>query len=177
MLKNLQDKFNLLEQERKDLFAKLEVLDGDVLNYKPAADKWSITQIVFHLVKTEKLVVISMNREMKNIDFANKLGMKERLSSFILNTALKTSFKFKAPEIVRNVPDETDINDLMTKWTAARNNLKQTLEKLNAESSKKFLFEHPYSGRLNAPQTLNFLYNHFKHHLRQIEKLKWYSIR
>ena len=171
MLKNLQDTFNLLEQERKDLFAKLEMLDGDVLNYKPAADKWSITQIVFHLVKTEKLVVISMNRELKNINTAKKMGIKQALNSLLLNTALKTNLKFKAPEIVRKVPVEYDINELITKWITVRNNLKQALEKLNSDSIRKFVFEHPYSGKLDAVQTLNFLHNHFSHHLRQIEKL------
>jgi DNA gyrase/topoisomerase IV subunit A len=171
MLQNLHHKFILLEEERTELFTKLEKLDGRILNYKPAADKWSIVQIVFHLVKTEKLVVISINRELKNIDTSKKLGMKERLSALLLNTALKTNFKFKAPEIVRNVPVEYDINELITKWITVRNNLKQALEKLNSDSINKFVFEHPYSGKLDAVQTLNFLHNHFNHHLKQIEKI------
>jgi hypothetical protein len=170
MIEILLDQYLLLEEKRKKLYNLLESLDEQKLNFRPADDKWSITQIVFHLVKAEQLSVISINKEIRNTS-SRRAGVSAFVRSSLLKYALISPLKFKAPPIMGNVPKEYDINELKTKWLTVRNKLHIALGEVNKELSKKYLFTHPYAGKLNIYQTMDFLVQHFNHHYRQIKRL------
>jgi len=170
MIEILLDKYLILEDKRKKLYDLLETLDEKQLNYRPAEDKWSITQIVFHVVKAEQLSVISINKEMRNAD-SIKAGVSAFVRSSIMKYALMSPLKFKAPAIMGNIPKEYDINELKTKWLTVRNKLHTALGEVDNELGKRYLFTHPYAGKLNINQTMDFLVQHFNHHYRQIKKL------
>lgn len=170
MTEVLQKQYQLLEDKRKTLYDLLEKLDETQLNYRPTEDKWSITQIVFHLVKSEQLSVISINKEIRNTE-NRKAGISALVRSSLLKFALMSPLKFKAPAIMGNIPKEYDINELKTKWIKVRNKLNTALGEIDTELGKKNLFTHPYAGKLNIYQTMDFLVEHFNHHYRQIAKL------
>jgi uncharacterized damage-inducible protein DinB len=170
MIEELQKQYLILEDKRKKLYDLLEELDEEQLNFRPAEDKWSITQIIFHLVKAEQLTVISINKEMRNAD-NHKAGISAFIRSSLLKYALMSSLKFKAPAIMGNIPKEYDINELKTKWVTVRNKLDTALGEVDTKLGKKYLFTHPYAGKLNIYQTMDFLVNHFNHHNRQIVRL------
>ncbi len=170
MIEVIHKKYLILEENRKKLYALLESLDSTRLNYRPAEDKWSITQIIFHLVKAEQLSVISINKESRKSD-TRKAGMSSHFRALLLNSSLMTPLKFKAPSILGNMPKEYDINELLTKWLTVRNKLYNALGDIDNESGKRYMFEHPYAGKLNIYQTMDFLVRHFNHHHRQIKKL------
>ncbi len=170
MIDIVRDKYLLLEDKRKKLYALLETLDEKQLNYRPGEDKWSITQIVFHVVKAEQLSVISINKEMRDAD-SSKAGVSAFVRSSLLKYALMSPLKFKAPAIMGNIPKEYDINELKTKWLAVRNKLHNALGEIDNEYGKRYLFIHPYAGKLNIYQTMDFLVQHFNHHYRQIKRL------
>jgi len=170
MIEVLQKQYLLLEDKRKKLYDLLEKLDEEQLSYRPAEDKWSITQIVFHLVKSEQLSVISINKEIRNAD-NRKAGVSALVRSSLLKYALMSPLKFKAPAILGNVPAEYDIEELKTKWITIRNKLNTALGEVDTELGKKYLFTHPYAGKMNIYQTMDFLVHHFNHHNRQIKRL------
>jgi hypothetical protein len=170
MIEILLDKYLILEDKRKKLYEMLETLDDEQLNFRPAEDKWSITQIVFHLVKAEQLSVISINKEIRNAG-RGKAGVSAFVRSSLLKYALMSPLKFKAPAIMGNIPQEYDINELKTKWLTVRNKLHTALGEVDKELCKQYLFVHPYAGRLNIYQTMDFLVQHFNHHNRQMKVL------
>lgn len=170
MIEALRDKYLHLEDKRKNLYDLLETLDEKQLNFRPAEDKWSITQIVFHLVKAEQLSVISINKEIRNTN-SGRAGVSAFVRSSLLKFALISPLKFKAPPIMGNVPKEYDINELKTKWLTVRNKLHTALGEVDKELGKQYLFVHPYAGKLNIYQTMDFLVQHFNHHYRQIKRL------
>ena len=170
MIETIQKKYLILEANRNELFNLLEKLDEKQLNYRPAEDKWSITQIVFHLVKAEQLSVISINKEMKKTT-QQKAGISALVRASLLKYSLKSSLKFKAPPILGKMPESYDINELKTKWVTIRNKLNIALGEVNIDAGNKYMFTHPYAGRLNIHQTMDFLVEHFNHHYRQIKKL------
>jgi DinB superfamily len=163
-------KFLILEEKRNELYNLLDKLDEKRLDRKPAENKWSVTQIVFHLVKAEQLSVISINKEMKNTN-QQKTGLSALLRASLLKYSLKSPLKFKAPPILGKMPDTYDINELKTKWATIRNKLNIALDEVNEEAGNKYIFTHPYAGRLNIHQTMDFLVEHFNHHYRQIKNL------
>jgi hypothetical protein len=170
MIEILQNKFLLLEKNREKLYDELEKLDEKQLNYRPAEYKWSIVQIVFHLVKAEQLSVISINKQVKNSN-GRKAGLAAFFRSSLLRYSLMSPLKFKAPAILGNMAKEYDINELKTKWLNVRNKLHNALGEVNNELGKNYIFEHPYAGKFNIYQTMDFLVQHFNHHYRQIRKL------
>ena len=170
MIEVLQKQYLILEDKRKKLYDLLEELDEKQLNSRPAEDKWSITQIIFHLVKAEQLSVISINKEIRNTEY-RKAGISALVRSSLLKYALMSPLKFKAPAILGNMPAEYDIEELKTKWVTVRNKLNSALGEVDKELGKKYLFTHPYAGKLNIYQTMDFLLQHFNHHNRQIVRL------
>src|SRR5512146_1648812 len=126
MIEVLKSKFLILEKNREKLYDKLEKLDEKQLNYRPSEYKWSIVQIVFHLVKTEQLSVISINKEIKNTK-SRKAGLSAFLRSTLLKYSLISPLKFKAPPILGNMPKEYSINELKTKWSTVRIKLHNAL--------------------------------------------------
>lgn len=170
MIEILLDKYLILEDKREKLYELLEKLDEEQLNFRPAEDKWSITQIVFHVVKAEQLSVISINKEIRNTN-SSRAGISAFVRSSLLKYALMSPIKFKAPAIMGNIPKEYDIIELKTKWLTVRNRLHNALGEVDKELGKKYLFTHPYAGKLNIYQTMDFLLQHFNHHNRQIKKL------
>ncbi len=145
------------------------------MNYRPAEDKWSITQIVFHLVKAEQLSLISINKEMKN-ENQQKAGLSALVRASLLKYSLKSRLKFKAPPILGKMPETYDLNELETKWITIRNKLNITLGEVNPNIGKNYMFTHPYAGRLNIEQTMDFLVEHFNHHCRQIKNLTKFKL-
>ena len=162
--------FKTLEEDRTGLFAMLAGLPEERINFKPAEDKWSIVQIVFHLVKAERVSVITISKELKSGNNA-KTGEDAAHRSKGLIDAMKSDAKIKAPDILAKVPDTYDIEELRNKWEIIRTQLKEILDGLPAEAADLELYEHPYAGKLSLMQGLDFLHHHYLHHLKQIKRL------
>ena len=52
-----------LEQQRRQLFERLENIDPDLLNRCPAEGRWSMIQVACHLVGAEKLTLSYIQRK------------------------------------------------------------------------------------------------------------------
>lgn len=162
--------FNTLEDDRKGLFLMLKNFPDEKINLKPAEGKWSIVQILFHLVKTERLSVIIIEKELKS-GKNKKAGAESAERGVRLLKAMKSDMQIKAPDILANVPDSYDIEELRLKWETIRVQLKEILDNLPEEAAYLELYEHPFAGKLSLMQGLDFLHHHFLHHLKQIEIL------
>jgi hypothetical protein len=171
MKQDLSIKFEELEKSRIALFKKLDGLSKKEINFKKDPSKWSVTQIIFHLVKSEQLTCIAFRKNLEKTEKLNNSGILGFFRHVSLSLALKSSFKFKAPRMLTNMPDEYDIQELKNKWNTIRNNFGEALEKLPESIGNKATFKHPLAGWLNSNQMLDFLKNHFDHHYRQIQNL------
>lgn len=164
-------KLNKLENSRINLFNELDGLQPEVLTYKSNGEKWSISQVIYHLVKSEQLTSIAITKTLSQKNKLVNAGISSTISSIVLNAALKTRLKFKAPPITTNMPDIIDFQELKKKWETIRNNYKQHVENYPVDYSNKKIFKHPRAGWLTMEQTLDFLQNHFDHHKAQIKNL------
>ncbi len=171
MKKDLHIKFEELEKSRIALFNQLDSLSEQEINFKNDPSKWSVVQIIFHLVKSEQLTVIAFSRNLEKTEKLRNSGIMGFFRHISLSIALKSSFRFKAPRMLSNMPDKYDIQELKNKWNTIRNNFSEALEKLPEPIVNKATFKHPLAGWLNSNQMLDFLNNHFDHHKRQIQNL------
>ena len=168
---SLESRYLKLEESRNRLIAELEGLDEELLNRPTATGKWSINQIVAHLIQVEQLTNSYIQRKVQE-EKLESVSLAHVLRSLMLRIALHSGMKFKAPAAVAKVPAYAHLNSLRIQWDAARYQLEDTLTELPQQQLDKCVFRHPYAGMLTISQTLDFLQDHFTHHARQIARLR-----
>lgn len=168
----LEIKYLNLEKSRNRLLDELEGLDDELLNICPAEGKWSINQIVYHLMEVEKLTTGYINNKLQNQESLVSSSISNGLKSLLLKLALRSGRKFTAPAVVATVPDSAMLVKLRQQWDHTRFKLEDVLNEVPAHLLGKCLFKHPYAGPLTISQTLDFLQDHFTHHESQIRQLK-----
>ncbi|MEJ8755714.1 DinB family protein [Pontibacter sp. H259] len=168
----LESKYLYLEKSRNRLLKDLEELDETILNASPAEGKWSIGQIVAHLVQVEQLTMGYIQRKLQKEEQLQQASIKNAVNALLLKAALGSGMKFKAPPVAADVPAEVDLNTVRLQWDETRYKLEDMLTELPPAMLDKCLFRHPYAGMLSITQTLTFIQDHFNHHMQQINYLK-----
>lgn len=168
----LESRYLKLEESRNSLLAELEGIDEELLNTPAAEGKWSVNQIVAHLIQSEQLINSYIQRKVKEEETLQTGTIVQEFRSLLLRMALNSGMKFKAPAAVAQVPQQVSLPSLRNQWDAARYQLEDTLTELPHELLDKCVFRHPYAGMLTIGQTLVFLQDHFNHHARQIIRLR-----
>ena len=169
---NLQKEFNLLQKELRVLLEEMKAHSNAVLNKKPAPDKWSTLQVLYHLQISEEGSLkyikkkLSFNPELENVDFRSKIREKG------INIYLGLPIKFKAPPQVSDdaLPETSEFWTLATKWRDQREELGAFLETIPKDLVNKQIYKHPAAGRMSLLGMLKFFRAHTKRHKKQINK-------
>lgn len=173
----LEVKYLFLEKSRNILLDELEGFEDGQLNVLPATDKWSINQVVAHMILVEQVTTAYIQNKIKKEETLVSSTFMNLSKNIILKLALRSGMKFKAPQVVASVPEKASLSSLRLQWDTVRYELEDVLTELPSDLTNKYLFRHPYSGPLTVSQTLSFLQDHFDHHLQQIRQLKKQLIR
>ena len=167
----LESLFNLMEADRQKLVGRLSKLSTEQLNHSKSG-KWSINQIMAHLMTAEKLSLQYMTKKIQGIHETENTGVVEELKMIALKISQRLPFKFKAPKaVVEFTPANTDSHKLNADWNSIRKELKDFLEKFPNDQVDKKVYRHVVAGRLNIKHALIFFREHYIHHLPQINKL------
>lgn len=170
-MSKLQKKHQELIDLKENWLNQIKSVSYDKLNIKPSEDKWSITQIISHIIESETGTNKYVNYKLKEVDSLKNTGLKNLINSKGLNTALKSDKKFKAPAVVSNPANDLDFDTLKNQWDKSREYLANTVNNFPKKALKKAIFKHPVAGPLNILQTFDFLINHIKHHQKQLDDL------
>jgi hypothetical protein len=169
--KKLKHYFAQLEQQKNNLLYELSSLSVEKLNSSPPG-KWSITQIVAHLITAERLSIQYMQKKIQGIEQAGDAGIVEELKLIVLIISQRLPLRFKAPKLVKeSTPTLSTLPELTAQWDSVRSDLKQLLEKIPDHLVKRKIYKHVFAGKLNSRQALIFFREHFIHHLPQIQRL------
>jgi len=167
-LENLYDK---IEEQRKSLLLSLSTLSQGKLNER-LRGKWSINQIIAHLITAENLSIRYLNKKILGINEAKDSGLLEELKMLLLIVSQRLPLKFKAPKVVvDHTSKETDLNKLVGEWDKTREELKNLLDRMEDHHLKRKIYRHVAVGMLNIQHTLIFMKEHVGHHLPQIKYL------
>jgi hypothetical protein len=167
----LEHLYNKIETQRKALLLPLKVLSNDKLNAHPPA-KWSINQIIAHLITAEDLSIIYLNKKILGIKDVEDGGLLEEMKMILLVASQRLPLKFKAPKMVLDrTSNETDLNELIAKWNLTRLELKNILDRIESQHIKRKIYRHVRVGMLNIQHTLQFIGEHVDHHIPQIKNL------
>lgn len=161
-----------LENARRNLFTSLDKLSEKTLNTQPAEAEWSQIQVLFHLLYTEELARQYISKKLNNPLSITSPGLKNRIKLGMLTLALRSPIKFKAPAIVSTLPPYASWSETKERWEKNRQDLSFLLSDISDEMGLKAIFKHPIAGYLNLPQMLDFFYEHWQHHEKQIERIQ-----
>jgi|SRR6185312_4284405 len=171
MNKKVEAKFTLLENSRIKLLERLEKVDTRKLNTPPAPGKWSVAQVFYHLNKAESNSVIYVSKKRLDINNLQKTGLWEAFKLWLVKLAFALPFKYKAPAVLGDMPDNVDYKIIVAEWTETRKRLKELIESLPDDMLVKNIFKQPAAGRLNMYQMLDFMQSHFNRHLTQVGRI------
>lgn len=168
---SLLRRFEQLEDSRKKLLADLAGVNEMILYKKPAAGKWNITQIIYHLQFSEAISAGYVRKKMQGGNALKKTGATAVIRSTFLKWLLRSGYKWKAPPMLGNVPEELMYNEVMSSWEESRKNLLALIDTMPGELASREIYRHPRAGRLNLFHMLDFFQDHFDHHLLQIKRI------
>ena len=170
--KMLRLKLDKLEESRKILLTELNALDEKILKRKPAPGKWSVNQIIYHLNLAESGSIRYVKKKMLGGHDLKNTGIMAATRSFFLKWLLQSGYKWKAPKVLGDVPEEVNYSDVIQNWNETRHELYLLIDTLPEELIGKEVYRHPRAGRLNMLHMVEFFQDHFDHHLLQINLLK-----
>lgn len=171
MDKTLAAQFDKLEKQRHQLLDKVRQFP-DAFNRKPNVEKWSVHEILAHLITAEKLSVQYIEKKRQGIDAADNTGLLEELKMGVLKISQRLPLRFTAPKpVVAATQSYSSIEELTTDWNVVRENLKQILEQIQDNQLKKKIYKHIIVGRLNIVHAVKFLQEHVTHHWPQVIRL------
>lgn len=171
MLPKLQSQFNQIEQLKQNLLDSLDQFNESQLGYRISQDSWSRLQVAQHLVIVEKVTLAYMQKKILSFPTAKKVGQFAGIRSAFLTLTQRMPFKYKIP--TKRVASEGDViySDLKDEWQTIRQHLQTFLGQFSAENIHYPILRNPLVGLLNISQTLRFIEEHFKHHLRQFARI------
>jgi len=124
-----------------------------------------------HLIITEQLAIRYINKKLTYRTNIKKSGFGAAIRSLTLKVILRLAFRYKAPKIVSELPDNSDSNQVKGQWDQTRKELRELLDNLPEEFLNKNIFKHGSAGKMNIFQAFCFMEEHFKHHLKQIDRI------
>lgn len=162
--------FEEIESQRQKLFDSLSHLPVEKLNQPFRAGKWSMAEILSHLLAAEKLSLQYLQKKIQGIEQVEDSGWWEeiKMGLFIASQRLP-GLKFKAPKrVVESTPVIRDLHTLKNEWDRVRNELKTLLEAVPDNRVNRKIYKHVRIGYINLKQTLIFFREHTIHHIPQI---------
>jgi uncharacterized damage-inducible protein DinB len=164
--------FEQLELQRSEILSVVAALDNDFLTRSPRRNKWSIMQILTHVMTAEELSIHYMQKKVLGIDQVGDSGPVETIKFVVLKMSQRVPLKYTAPKIVvSNTPTQITFPQLKARWDANRRDLKKLLDSIPESKSKRLIFKHVVVGRLDVLQAMQFFLEHFNHHLPQITSI------
>ena len=164
-----------LEQITNDFRAAFSGLSDDQLNWKPAAESWSVAQCLDHLIRS--------NDEMEPVIDAKLAGAKNSIweswspltgffGGFLKRSLSSDKRKFKAP--VKSIVPPSDIESGIVDRFAE--NQQGVIEKIEASSDldwDKTIITSPFMGLMTyrLRDGLGILVEHEKRHFRQATRV------
>jgi hypothetical protein len=169
MLADIKETFDNLENKYGKLLQKLNSLTDEALNFKAGADKWSIVEVIEHLVLAEE----NMQEQLSSAAAAPTIDPRDR-SAKNFNIVIKVMTR----DIEVDVPDESmephgqfALEDLLGRWNDTRLKTRAYIDGIQSEKGDDLVYRHPFAGPLNMAETLRFIDVHFDNHMRHIDRL------
>ncbi|SMD32110.1 DinB superfamily protein [Reichenbachiella faecimaris] len=163
--------FDSLEDKRRNLEERLDLMDAELFVIPEANKKWSINQVLSHLSNSEFGTVRYIKKKMLGLDTVGKRDFASKVRSKLLKWLLDSPVRFKMPKQLPEPSNEYSFEKLKSQFEKNRSEIKDLIETFPEESLDKLIFKHPFAGRFSLLQAITFLEDHYNHHVKQIDRI------
>jgi hypothetical protein len=170
MNQKVSDLFDALQGEFAQLIAELDKHERKLLEKSPAPAKWSVSQVMYHLNSAESRSVQYVNKKRLGAAQLKRTDIYAQLRLFVARFAFYLPIKFRAPNLLGEVPQYVSYEQIKNEWVQTRIVLKSLLNSLSDDELNKPIFRQPTFGRWNIFQMLGFMKTHFRRHQKQIQR-------
>ncbi|MFN8285519.1 MAG: DinB family protein [Chitinophagales bacterium] len=170
MTPQLEAAFQEIEADRKQLFARLKNYSNEVLTKKPAPEKWSVAEVIGHLMVAEAASLKYLQKKTQDMSKEPNAGFTGWRRLAFVKVVFLLPIKFKAPEITAPPAEAKSLEALDAEWTKLRQDTYTLISKLSNADAKKSIWKHTLAGKMNIYQMVEFFGFHFKRHHAQIER-------
>jgi uncharacterized damage-inducible protein DinB len=168
----VQRTFDRLESSRQALFDSLAGLGDEPLRRSPRPGAWSIVQVLGHLTLAEEGTLAYLKKKMLDPSAIPPAGLGSLARFLMLVAVLRSPVRRKAPALTADPPAARSLSEARAHWDRVRRDWAAFLASFPAELTGRAVFRHPFAGRLSIGQTLGFMREHFRHHEKQIDRLR-----
>jgi len=165
----LKGALDYLNHERLGLLNRLASIAPDELHRKAGPQRWSLVQVLQHLVLAEREVLQHLP------DLADLVPRKQYPYHFISYAVVLLVLKWGIPVPVPSlemVPDgNTTLTRIRTQWNRNFDWLTAYVNGLIIETARQAVFIHPVCGPLTITQALYMDRLHLSVHTRQIIRI------
>ena len=164
------ERLRRIEGKRERLLAGLATLPPGVLEAHPLPGKWSIAEIIEHLVISEEGVIGDFTR-LANRE-AIPRGAKDRILYLAVMGVLRFDIPVQVPSRGMNPVGGRSLAQLGAAWELNHAQLRAFVDTVDRSRLRDAIFRHPVGGPLTLGQGLLMLETHLDRHIRQIRRLE-----
>ena len=164
----IEELFSRLQERLTALLSELDKVAPEVLETSPEKNKWSVTQVMYHLNSAESNSVLYVSKKRLGAAQLKPTGVEAQLRLLVALTAFYLPLKFKAPNVLGAMPEHVSYGEIKSKWKETRSKLEGLLQTIPEDELHKPIFRQPTFGYWNIFQMLWFMQVHFLRHRRQM---------
>ena len=166
----LDKRLQAFDEKRRALLDEMGALDPATLVARPLAGKWSMLEIIEHLVLAERAVLQGLPELSRLREQERRL--KHRFSYAIVMVVLRCSIPVRVPSPAMIPQGDRSLGELRRLWDESQEWLRAYIDRLDRRGFRRAVFEHPVAGPLSVKQALHMGQVHLDTHVRQIRRLQ-----
>lgn len=159
------------DETTKALEAQVQGLSEAQLQFKPAPDKWSISQCLEHIILSEGMLFGMAKTELAKAPQPEKRNEVKVSDTDLKSMLTNRSQKFQAPKELQPSGKYTDVQKALADFRTARQPILDFIKQADAEDLRNHITEYP-TGTVDGYQGLMFIAAHGARHTKQIEEIK-----
>jgi hypothetical protein len=158
------------DARRSALLNELAALPVTVITAHPRADKWSMLEIIEHIIRAERVVFDGVATPDRLI--ARSRTVASRMRSMIVQSVLRLDIPVEAPSKKMLPTGTRSLAELRAHWDENSAWLAAYAVRIGARGIDLAVFSHPVIGPLTFAQSLRLRRVHLDRHTRQIHHLR-----
>ena len=164
----LHARLQRFDRTRQHLMEEMSTLDAARLNATPMPGKWSILQIVEHLVVAERAVFLGLPNPLDLV--ARTRGVGHHLRYALVMSVLSLGVPVRVPSPTMVPRGGHELGALGRMWDENQLWLRRVAERLGSEVARAAVLVHPIAGPLTVAQGVRMGHVHVDGHIRQIRQ-------
>src|SRR4051812_3155727 len=154
MNQKVQHIFDLAEADRIKILERVSRMPEEKFSQR-RNQKWSVSQILSHLITAERLSLLYMKKKSLGIKEVDNSGIWEEIKFLTLKISQRLPLKYKAPPVLNEEPKVLAFPEIVKQWQAVRKDFSQFADSLDRQDLKKKIYKHPFAGRLNVTHAIS----------------------